>query len=168
MRLLQPLRRRDRGVSALEFVLVAPVVMFIMTAVADIGNALQQAVRLEAAARAGAQVAFTHPGDTQFNNNDPNAALVRTAVFNNLPGWTAASNCSNGVGSGVCVTYAAWCQCPQTGNVANTSVAFDCSTDPLPCEDFQRYASVAATRNYARLLVVPVSTLRGNVELRIR
>ena len=168
MRLHHLLRRKDRGVSALEFTLVTPLVLFIMTAVADFGNALQQALRLESAARAGAQVAFTRPGDTQFNNNDPNAALVRTAVLNSLSGWPAASTCSSGVGSGVCVSYTAWCQCPQAGNAANTSFAFNCSADNPPCEDIQRYASVTVTRNYTRLLVVPLSTLRGNVEIRIR
>ena len=168
MSLMHLLRRRDRGVSALEFALVTPVVLVIMVGIADFGNALQQAVRLETAARAGAQVAFTHPGDTQFNANDPNATLVRSTVTANLAGWSAAPSCSNGVGTGVCVTYRSWCQCPQSGNAANISYAYDCSADTPPCEDFQRYASVTATRNYVPLLVVPTTTLRGNVELRLR
>ncbi|MBR0673007.1 TadE/TadG family type IV pilus assembly protein [Neoroseomonas soli] len=162
------LRRRDRGVSALEFAIVMPLLMFIMVAIADYGNALQQLVRLETAARAGAQVAFTHPGDTQFNVNDPNATLVKNTVLASLQGWPAAPTCINGAGNGVCVTYAAWCQCPQSGNAAGTSFAYDCSANSPPCEDFERYASVTVTRNYTRLAVVPISTLRGNVEIRVR
>lgn len=168
MRRKHPTWRCDRGVSALEFALVTPIVLFIMMAVADFGNALQQAVRLEDAARAGAQVAFTHPGDTQFNSNDPNATLVRNTVLANLSGWPAAPSCTGGVGAGVCVTYRSWCQCPQSGNAAGTSYAYDCSADSPPCENFERYASVTVTRNYAPLLLVPTSTLRGNVEIRIR
>lgn len=158
----------DRGASALEFALIMPVVMLIFTAVADLGNALQQSVRLEAAARAGAQVAFTSPGDTQFTANDPNATLVKNAVLSYLSGWAAASTCTNGIGNGVCVTYTSWCQCPRNDNVASTTYAFNCNADTPPCEDMQRYASVTATRNYSPLLYVPVTTLRGNVELRVR
>lgn len=168
MRLPRFLARRDRGVSALEFALVMPLVMLIMVAVADFGNALQQAIRLESAARAGAQVAFTHPGDTQYNNNDPNATLVTNTVLASLSGWPQAQSCTNGEGNGVCVTYVSWCQCPQTGGAAGTSFAYDCSSNTPPCEDFERYASVTVTRNYSPLLVVPISTLRGNVEIRVR
>lgn len=85
-----PFRRRDRAVSALEFALVTPVVLLIMMGIADYGNALQQSLRLETAARAGAQVALTQPGDTRTTANDPSAALVRTAVLNSLAGWAVA------------------------------------------------------------------------------
>jgi Flp pilus assembly protein TadG len=172
--LLKFLRRRDRGISALEFALTLPVLTFIMLGVADYGAALQQSIRLEAAARAGAQVAFTHTGDTRFNTADmnftagSNARLVRDAVFAKLSGWSAAPSCTNGAGNGVCVTYVAWCQCPQNGNAVGTNYAFDCSADSPPCEDHQRFASITATRNYSPLSIFPLRTLRGNVEIRVR
>lgn len=168
MSLKRILRRRDRGVAALEFALVAPILMFVMVAIADGGNALQQAIRLEAAARAGAQVAFTHPGDTRFVTNDPSIALVNAATLAKLPDWTQAVSCTNGIGNGVCASYTSWCQCPQSGNAANTSYAFACASATPPCEDYQQYASVTVTRNYSPLLFVPVTTLRGNVEIRVR
>lgn len=168
------LARRDRGVSALEFALTLPILTFIMLGVADYGAALQQSIRLEAAARAGAQVAFTHTGDT-INNapdtnfaNGSNAKLVRDAVLAKLSGWSPAPSCTNGAGNGVCVTYVAWCQCPQSGNAAGTNFAVDCSADPLPCTDLQQYASITATRNYSPLSIFPLRTLRGNVEIRVR
>lgn len=157
---------RDRGVSAIEFALVTPVVILIMMGVADYGNALQQMVRLQAAARAGAQVALTQPGDTRTNANDPSTTLVRNAVLAKLSGWPAASACTNGTGNGVCVTYRSWCQCPGTVSSSN---GFDCSSDSPACDEtMQRYASVTVTRNYSPLLLVPVSSLRGNVEVRTR
>lgn len=174
MKIPKILRRRDRGVSALEFALTLPVLTFIMLGVADYGAALQQSIRLEAAARAGAQVAFTHTGDTRFNTadtnfaNGSNAKLVRDAVLAKLSGWSTAPSCTNGAGNGVCVSYVAWCQCPQSGNAAGTNYAFDCSSDTPPCEDFQQYASITATRNYSPLSIFPLRTLRGNVEIRVR
>ncbi len=163
-----PFRRRDRAVSALEFALVTPVVLLIMMGIADYGNALQQSLRLEAAARAGAQVALTQPGDTRTTPNDPSAALVRTAVLSSLAGWAVAPSCTNGAGTGVCVSYVSWCQCP--GAVSPTSpTAHDCSSDTPPCDETaQRFASISVTRNYSPLLLVPVRTLRGNVEVRTR
>lgn len=160
------LRRQDRAVAALEFALVMPVVVLIMMAVADYGNALQQSLRLEAAARAGAQVAFTRPGDTRTNVNDPSIALVRNAVRSSLPGWAFAPSCLDGAGNGVCVTYQSWCQCPQ-GNTVSPSVGYNCNDANPPCEEAtMRFASVTVTRNYTPLLIVPISTLRGNVEIR--
>jgi Flp pilus assembly protein TadG len=52
-----------RAVSALEFALVAPLLLLLMLAANDFGNALQQATRLETAARAGAQFALAFPTD---------------------------------------------------------------------------------------------------------
>lgn len=159
--------RRDRAVSALEFVLVMPVLLVIMVGIADFGNALQQSIRLEAAARAGAQVAFTRPVDTVTNQNDPNVALIRTAVLNKLPGWPQAANCSGASANGVCVAIQGWCQCPA-GNDIRPTLGFDCSADNPPCDDFNRYTSISVTRNYEPLIFVPTQVLRGNVEIRIR
>lgn len=167
------LRGRDRGVSAIEFALVMPVVMLIMLGVADYGNALQQSLRLEAAARAGAQVAFTRPGDTGTTAfpaaTDASVVPIRNAVLNNLQGWAAAPTCINGAGNGVCVTYNAWCQCPQGNNAISPTVGYPCDSDSPPCDaTSMQFASITVTRNYSRLLLVPISTLRGNVEIRVR
>lgn len=41
--------------------------------------------------------------------------------------------------------------------------------DSPNCTDtMMQFASVTVTRNYSRLLLVPISTLRGNVEVRTR
>lgn len=168
MSLSRIFRRRSRGAAALEFALMLPIVTLITMGVMDYGNALQQSIRLADAARSGAQVAFTHPGDTVHNTNDPDAALVRTAVLDNLRGWPAASSCSNGTGTGVCVTYRSWCQCPRQDGAVGVTYAFECNADSPPCDDFNRYASVEVTRNYTPLIMVPMTTLRADVAVRIR
>lgn len=149
-------RRRDRGASALEFALVAPLLVFIMLAVADYGNALQQSIRLEAAARSGAQTVL---------GGVYNDARIRTAVSANLSDWRLTTDTPRG---DVTLTTSLQCRCPGTNGTV-----FDCTTgDPeATCGapgDFNEYVSITLTRPYAALFVVPLSTLRGNVELRLR
>ncbi|KAA2211299.1 TadE/TadG family type IV pilus assembly protein [Teichococcus oryzae] len=79
MRILARLRRCRRGVSALEFALVGPVLALLALGGFDLGNAALQSLRLAAAARAGAQYAFTQPTDS---------AGITAAIRANLPGWT--------------------------------------------------------------------------------
>ncbi len=147
-------RGRDRGVSALEFALTAPIIAFVMFFVVDLGNGLQQLIRLEAAARAGAQVAFTEPGETE---------AIRTAVRDSLKYWPLTTDTPAG---DVTVTSSFTCMC-----VGNTTT-FNCSTgDPQSScgsEDFRQYVSVTVSRPATALLWVPITTLRGNVELRLR
>lgn len=147
-------RRRDRGVSALEFALTAPLIAFVMFLVVDLGNGLQQLIRLEAAARAGAQVAFTQPGDTE---------AIRTAVRESLQNWPLKTDKPPG---DVEVDSSFTCMC------VNNTTTFNCSTgDPqssCSAEDFRQYVSVTVSRPARALLWIPVTMLRGNVELRLR
>lgn len=147
------LRRRDRAVSALEFALVMPTLVLILLAIADLGNAMQQSIRLSAAARIGAQVALSQPQDT---------AAIRAAVTSALTGWAISSeaDCSNNRATGVCIRSSQTCTCIGGS-------AFDCSRGDVTCE-FTHYASVSVTRPYAPLLIVPQRMLTGNVELRFR
>jgi len=155
-RLLAQCGRRDRGAAAAEFALVVPIITFITFAVLDFGNALQQIIRLEAAARAGAQVAFSAPSNT---------ADVRTAVRDSLANWPLTTDTPAG---NVAVTIANTCRCP----LPSTST-FNCTTgDPATAcggtGDFRQYVSVTVARPYTALFMVPVTTVRGNVELRLR
>ena len=152
MTLRCPWRGRGRGVSALEFALSAPLVLFVMLGIADFGNALQQSIRLEGAARAGAQIALASPYDT---------AAIRTATMANLAGWQLAAD-------GGDVTFATqnWCQCAT--DPINPANAFSCTNYHGNCPDVAHLASVTVSRPYQALLLVPLSSLRGNVELRLR
>lgn len=81
-----------RAVSALEFAIVAPLLVVLMVAASDFGSALQQATRLETAARAGAQYALGFP---------TNQAGIEDATRAGLPpewqaGTTVAAQCRCG------------------------------------------------------------------------
>lgn len=155
------------GAAALEFALVLPVITFVMFATADYGNALQQIIRLEFAARAGGQVALTSPTDT---------TSITDAVMANLRGLRL----SNGSGCGgtsastgdVCVRVQTWCQC----NPANTSAispsssvpcdSGDTGTSPCGTTPLAGFSSISVERPSGLFFMIPSRTLRGNVEIR--
>lgn len=130
-----------RGAAALEFAFVGPALVAILLSVADLGVAVQQSIRLEGAARAGAEYAASFPTD---------AAGIRAAVLDALPGWTNVS----------VPTPTMWCECPGAGG------AVGCGTT---CQaGLKRYISISASRPLARLLLPAPSTVTGDVVLRIR
>lgn len=56
-------RLDNRGIAAVEFAVVAPVLLLLLLATFDIGNYMQTSIRLERAARAGAQHAMADSAD---------------------------------------------------------------------------------------------------------
>lgn len=66
------LRIGRRGIAATELAMVAPVLITLMLCVHDLANGFQVSIRLERAARAGAQVAVSGTNDLE---------AVRSAVF---------------------------------------------------------------------------------------
>ncbi|MEO3474539.1 TadE/TadG family type IV pilus assembly protein [Roseomonas sp. CAU 1739] len=142
--LLRGLRDR-RGVAALEFVLILPVLTLIMITTADLGNALQQSIRLETAARAGAQYAFSYPSDTTG---------ITDQVRNSLTGWP--------VGTGITIpTPTLRCVCP--GNASVT-----CANEDVCTVTTQQFITVSVTRSHTPLLLTPFTTLQGRAEVRLR
>jgi hypothetical protein len=97
MTLLRRLGRR--GASAAEFAIWAPLLLLLLLGGFDVGNQVQVSMRLEHAARAGAQVAFAAPGDP---------AAIRQAVLLAWPALTALE-----------VTVA--CLCGVTAQTCGTS-----------------------------------------------
>lgn len=63
MRLAGRLRDWRKGSAVLEFALLAPIFALVAVGAYDFGNALQTSMRLERAARAGAQFALVQPSD---------------------------------------------------------------------------------------------------------
>jgi Flp pilus assembly protein TadG len=74
----RPIRRSladRRGVSAVEFALILPLLITLLLGAFDLGNAFQQNIRLESAARAAAQAAFSNSAPENMTNI---ANIVRT------------------------------------------------------------------------------------------
>lgn len=78
---LRALRQR-RGVAALEFAITAPFFILMLLAAVDFGRAIDQSIKLETAARAGAQYGFVFPDDT---------AGIQARITDALQGWPSGS-----------------------------------------------------------------------------
>jgi Flp pilus assembly protein TadG len=102
-----------RGVSAIEFAVIASVIVTLMFGAFDLGNAAQQQIALQEAVRTGGQYAIHFP---------TNPTDIQKAVTNALPsGWTLSN--ANGV---PVVT----CSCLENGT---TTTYTDCSNPPSNC-----------------------------------
>jgi Flp pilus assembly protein TadG len=93
------LLKNDRGVSAVEFALVAPMLVLMLIGLADFGLAANEKMRLLTAARAGAQSGFGDPAN--------GAAIIQ-----------AAKDASGLQSKPITVTTVTTCACPDGGAAA--------------------------------------------------
>jgi len=145
--LLSRLCRCREGVSAVEFGMIAPAMIVLLAGLVDLAGAMQQTIRLENAARAGAQYAMSFPGDT--------AGIIAA---------TAAA--VGGTGATVAVVPA-FCACPG-GSTATVS----CEGTPCGGAPAGVYVGISITRPYAAIIgiggyVLP-GTLSGTAVARVR
>lgn len=75
------LRLGRRGVAVAEFAVVAPVMVLLLLGTVDVANMLQTSIRLERAARAGAQFAVARSSDME---------AIRSRVIAAWPELTSA------------------------------------------------------------------------------
>lgn len=131
------------GTSAVEFALAAPVLLGILTPVADLGIAFAQRQQLQQAVQAGAQYASFHP----WNRNSP------TDIANAV---RAASTLS-----GVAVTPAPFqtCGCPDGSTILSATCGSTCSNG----QTAGYYVVVTAQLPYTPIL--PYSALADQVTL---
>lgn len=145
--LLSRLCRCREGGSAVEFGMIAPAMIVLLAGLVDLAGAMQQTIRLENAARAGAQYAMSFPGDT--------AGIIAA---------TAAA--VGGTGATVAVVPA-FCACPG-GSTATVS----CEGTPCGGAPAGVYVGISITRPYAAIIgiggyVLP-GTLSGTAVARVR
>lgn len=118
-----------RATAAVEFGLIAPLLIILLSAAMDLGNAFQQSVRLAAAVRSGALTAATS-GTT--------SSAISAAVTGALAGWT-----------NVTVTVdAQTCQCldAATGQGTGATSAAICGT--TCAGGMAKYYGIHATRPF--------------------
>ena len=132
-----------KGVAALEFALAAPFLILMLLAIVDFGRAIDQSIRLETAARSGAQYALSFPEDL---------AGISSAVSAALTGQTGLHTPQ--------VTMA--CECPGSGGTATADPG--CTST---CTDRRRLVTVVVRQDFTALHFVRISTLSGNVTLRL-
>lgn len=131
---------RDRsGVSAVEFALVAPVLLISLLGVVDIGNVVYQRADMESALRAGIQY-FMNGGDDLTK-----AEQVVTASWTTKP-------------EGVSVIADRYCMCGTTVHACNTL----CDDDTYPLS-FNR---IQATATFPGILMNDAHDAEQSVRVR--
>ncbi|WP_439579389.1 TadE/TadG family type IV pilus assembly protein [Elioraea sp.] len=146
-RSLLRLHRCRQGTSAVEFGMIAPALVLLLAGLVDFAGAMHQTIRLENAARAGAQYAMSFPEDTA--------------------GIVAATTNALGEQGGTVAVVPAYCACPGGGTTA-------VSCEGTPCDGAVSavYVEVNITRPYAAVMgigrfVLP-SSLSGTAVTRVR
>jgi hypothetical protein len=141
------LRRRRAGTAAVEFALLAPLFFALLIGMADYGLALDQRLKLQTAARAGAQFAINAPTDTTGIENAVRAALPAAwrsdVVFENPRGW--------------------YCEC-----VAGTRIACDSSAALSCATPAAAFVEINLRRAITPITPVGPTTVTGRAALRVR
>jgi Flp pilus assembly protein TadG len=130
-----------RGVAALEFAIIALVLVTLVLGAFDFGNAAQQQVQLQEAVRAGGAYAATYP-------TDPTG--IQNVVTNSLPtGWQLSSS----------PTVSCSCLDSSTGATSSTiCTAPNCSTDAKIITITATMPYTTLTSLFARAIVANTAT----------
>lgn len=146
------LRRRTRppakGAVAVEFALLVPIMVLLLTAVTDIGITAYESMRVQGAAEAGAQYAAKNVWDPAAI-----AAVVTTASGGGISASPAPMQ---------------FCACPDSGGLAAIDCADTCPGGLPP----GRYAEVSAALDHETILPYPglpsPLTLTGRAVVRLQ
>ena len=138
--------RSTRGASAIEFAIMAPVLIVGLLVVADVGLAVNDRMRLDQAARAGAEFAM---------NSVDDAATIEDMVKASATG--AYGDDLNDVDSSKIpdVAAAMYCECPDAPGVA-ASCGNLCAGDVVP----SAYWRIEASKDFNGVFVpaFPIAT----------
>lgn len=127
------------GVSAVEFALTAPVLLFALLGVVDIGNVVYQRSDMEAALRSGIQY---------FMNGGDDLSRAETVVND---AWTTKP-------PGVSVIAERFCLCDSTPHACNTL----CDDDTYPAS----YNRLRATATFPGILMEDAHEASQSVRVR--
>jgi Flp pilus assembly protein TadG len=125
-RFLQRFAQDDRGVSAIEFALTVPILLFSLLGVVDIGNVVYRRHDMESALRSG----------TQYFMNGGEDLTKAEQVVNES--WTTKPD-------GVSVTVETFCLCGTTVHACNTL----CDDDTYPAS----YHRINASATFPGILM---------------
>lgn len=148
-RRLAPLFRCARGNVSVEFALVLPFLLLLVMGAFDFGRGFTEKLRLNSAARAGAQYALE-----KYNKVEDTAGVIQSA-----------RNDAEDVNNALTVTPRYYCACLTGGEIA---CGTSCSGGEVP----MRYIEVDVSGPFQLMFDYPMTTgtmtLQGHAELRLR
>ncbi|MBT8473320.1 MAG: pilus assembly protein [Marinicaulis sp.] len=147
------LRNRD-GAAAVEFAVGAPMMMFALITMTDIGLAINARMNLDQAVRSGAEFVMKDVSDEDTVKNLVIAAA--TGTYSDTPGDAESSQRPN-------VAVNKWCECTDNPGVTVTCTATLCSNDMPP----SIYYKVAADKTY-EAIILPDIALSTQINVQVR
>jgi Flp pilus assembly protein TadG len=138
MRRILGLRRRA-GTASIELALLVPVLAAVLVGMFDWGLAIEQRIRLQTAARAGAQQALRTPADT---------AAITAAVRAAAPDFQALTISPSPI----------WCECGTTATACTSA-----------CEGgLARFVRVSVSHPFSPITPAGPTSVSANVTLRLQ
>ena len=145
------LARADGGAAAVEFALIAPLLLLMILGVTELGKIVYYRSVLESAARAGIQKAFT---------STLTSSSGRTTAQTNMETAADLAITNSGIGGTVTSTAVVTCECSDFSVI--TCVTGTCVTGSV------RYiATVTMTRTYTPLFNMTNLPFGYNIDLNI-
>jgi len=132
-RAVRSLARDIHGVAAIEFAIVAPMLVLAMVCTADLGLGIYRKMQVQNAAQAGAEYAIVH-------------GYVSASIT------TAVSNATTFSGISATPAPSQFCGCPSSTGVTTTDCGGTCSGGSSP----GTYVSVGAQAKYTTILPYPI------------
>lgn len=139
LRLLCEVLRRNEGMSAVEFALLAPVLIIGVLGTVDAGLSIFERMTIGHILRAGAQSATTDVGVSQVD------LVLRTTAAKNM---TVAVSGAAGTDSSLALSVRRACAC-----AAQPAVELACSTTCAQNAPTQIYYIMSGTKTYSGLLL---------------
>jgi len=143
---LRRLLRHRRGISAVEFALIAPVLGVILFAMIDVGGAAFQYIELVQALSAGSAYAINHSSDTSGIQGAVSAALPS--------GWT---NVTVGAPLYFCMSSANSCSSPPAGGATSPIAASTCCPSGT-CTSSGQAIYLTASRPNSSIILSSIGT----------
>ncbi len=144
--LLSGVLRKEEGSSLVELALALPMLLLVLTAAVDLGEAFYTGIALSGAA---------HDGALYGAHNSTDVAGMKSAARNgsaNLSGFVASA------------TYG--CECSD-----GTSAVSSCGTPPTCASNYVNYVDVTVTASYSPIISVAgvpsASTFRSESRIRV-
>ena len=145
-------RRSEKGTSAVEFALFAPVLFFALVATVDVGLAEYERMTIDHILRAGAQSAMADQGQDQI------LKIVQDTASRNF----TLSNQTTINATALAVAVDRFCACPDS-----PTAAVACTTTCTGLAPTFVYYRVSGAKIYAGM-IMPAITMRPSVQVQVR
>ena len=148
VRPLRAFRCADQGNVTVELALLLPIMLVVLAGLFQFGSSIFDSLKLESAARAGAQYAMIDP---------TNATEIQNTVLDAIGGDT----------SDVQVTATHYCQCPGSQTQVDCAAA-NCTGGVAP----HQFVAITADRPFTSILWLPalasISEVSGHAIIRVQ